>query len=334
MKSDPNIDELLCSFIDGELPPRQKTEVQRLAARDPKVGQRLRQLQSCRDLISVLPKAEAPDGMLEQIRQSLERRTLLGDRPVSSPGRAGAWHLRIRHLTAAAAMIALVGVLGVVVYQIVAPVAPVEEPSLFTNAEGVAEVTPGSPGTTATLVSDSGFTGRLELQTAAFVRADAFVKEAIMENGLSDFVEPETAGNKTTYRITAGRESLNRLVADLNTVWQASKSATLVVQTDRFAEPVVVKSVTPQQATKIIGQDNAEACAKAAREVAVLNSFAQDMPGQNVVAMANNSLDATGPVPMIPRPKFTSGESTAKTASPLPEGEVKASLEIVLLNTP
>ena len=54
MKSNSNIDELLCSFIDGELPPRQKTEVQRMAARDPQVSQRLRQLQNCKHLISVL----------------------------------------------------------------------------------------------------------------------------------------------------------------------------------------------------------------------------------------------------------------------------------------
>ena len=34
MKANPQIDELLCSFIDGELSLRQQTEVQRLVARD------------------------------------------------------------------------------------------------------------------------------------------------------------------------------------------------------------------------------------------------------------------------------------------------------------
>ena len=333
MKSNPSSDELLCSFIDGELSPRQKTEVQRLVARDPEVAQRLRQLQNCRNLVSVLPQAEAPDELLEQVKLSLERRTLLGDRPASSGGRAGTWHLRLRRLTAAAAMIALVGVLGVVVYQIVAPVTPVESPGPLANAGGVTAVVPVPSAVTTTVVSDSGFTGRLELRTAAFVQASAFVKDAIAENGLSELVESEIAGDRKTFRLAGSREGLNRLVADLNTVWRNSESATLVVQTDRFGDSVVVRSVTPQQAAKIIGQDNTEACAKVAREVAVLNSFAQDMPGQNIVAMADDNLDATVPVPVIPKPVFT-GDSTTRTLPPLPEGKVKATLEIVLLHTP
>ena len=45
MKEIPNLDELLNSFIDGELAPRQHTEVQRLMAHDQKIAQRLEQLQ-------------------------------------------------------------------------------------------------------------------------------------------------------------------------------------------------------------------------------------------------------------------------------------------------
>ena len=71
MKANRETDELLCSFIDGELPLRQQTEVQRLVARDPEVAQRLRQLQNCTNLVSALPRAEAPGEMLEQIRVSL-----------------------------------------------------------------------------------------------------------------------------------------------------------------------------------------------------------------------------------------------------------------------
>ena len=52
MKEIPNMDELLNSFIDGELTPRQQTEVQRLIAHEEKVAQRLRQLQKCKMLPS------------------------------------------------------------------------------------------------------------------------------------------------------------------------------------------------------------------------------------------------------------------------------------------
>ena len=39
------IDELLSGFIDDELPARQRTEAERLIAHDPKIEQRLVQLQ-------------------------------------------------------------------------------------------------------------------------------------------------------------------------------------------------------------------------------------------------------------------------------------------------
>ena len=122
MKANPNIDELLCSFVDGELPARQQTELQRLVARDPEVGRRLRQLQNCRTLVSALPRAEAPGELLEQIKLAVERKTLLAEQPASGVSTAGVIHLMARRFLAAAAMIALLGVLGFVVYQIVAPV--------------------------------------------------------------------------------------------------------------------------------------------------------------------------------------------------------------------
>ena len=64
MKGNRETDELLCSFIDGELPLRQQTEVQRLAARDPEVAHRLRQLQNCKNLVGAFyqPVGVAVDG--------------------------------------------------------------------------------------------------------------------------------------------------------------------------------------------------------------------------------------------------------------------------------
>ena len=84
MKANPNIDELLCSFIDGELPLRQQTEIQRLMAKDPEVARRLRQLQNTRALVGALPRAEAPAEMLDQIKFTLERRSLLDERPAAA----------------------------------------------------------------------------------------------------------------------------------------------------------------------------------------------------------------------------------------------------------
>lgn len=329
MKANRETDELLCSFIDGELPLRQQTEVQRLVARDPEVAQRLRQLENCKNLVTALPRAEAPGEMLEQIRVSLERRTLLEDRPLSSTSRAGARHLQIRRFIAAAAMIALLGGLGAVVYQILAPVAPTGPgtvPIAKTN-DSILSVT------TEPVVAVAGFSGRLELRTAAFAQADAFVKAAIEYNGLSNFSESETLGETRVYRVACSREGVNRLVADLDRIWENFQSATLSVDTDRFADPVVIEPVTLRQTAQIIGQDSAEACVEVAENVAVFNSFAREMPGREILSTTDDALSATVSLPRIPRPVFTSADPATKKILAPPEGNVKVSLIIVLLNT-
>lgn len=317
MKANRETDELLCSFIDGELPLRQQTEVQRLAARDPEVAQRLRQLQNSKNLISALPRTEAPKLMLEQIKQSLERRTLLEERPVLTGTRAGARHLKIRRFVAAAAMIALLGGLGAVIYQIVAPVSPT-----------------GVPGPVATTTDQpSGFSGRLELHTAAFAQADAFIKTRIEDNGLSGRSRAETIDGARVYHIESSPEGLNRLVADLGPIWQEFESAALVVDTERFADAVAVDPVTLQQTAKIISQDSAQACVAMARNVAVLNGFAQEMPGRNLPLVADDALGRAVPLPAIPRPVLTSADPETRKTTTVPEGKVKATLTIVLLNT-
>ncbi len=314
MKVNRETDELLCSFIDGELPLRQQTEVQRLVARDPEVAQRLRQLQNCKNLVSALPRAEAPGLMLEQIRHSLERRTLLEERPALNGTRVGAWHLKIRRFVAAAAMIALLGGLGVVVYQIVAPVAPT----------GVLQ---------PMAMAGPGFSGRLELRTAALTQTDGFLKAAIEDNGLATHARIETVDGRRIYRIESSPEGLNRLVADLGTIWQKFDSAALIVDTEHFGESVVVEPVTLQQTAQIINQDSMQASVTVAQDVAVLNSFAEAMPGRYLPLTTDDSLGTTVPLPTIPRPVLTSDDPETKKIPAVPEGKVKANLTIVLLNT-
>ena len=69
-----NIDELLNGFLDGELDDRHQTEVQRLLKHDKQIAERLKSLRNCKRIVSSLPYAEAPDGMLENIKASLEEK--------------------------------------------------------------------------------------------------------------------------------------------------------------------------------------------------------------------------------------------------------------------
>lgn len=334
MKANPQIDELLCSFIDGELPLRQQTEVQRLVARDAEVAKRLRQLQNCRNLINALPAEQAPADMLEQVKRSLERRTLLGDRAASTQNRAGLWHLKVRRFLAAAAMIALMGGLGAVVYQILAPVQPSGSGRLVADATDSGQMAPEVVETSAApiLVADEGFSGKLELRTAALNQADSFIKRAIENNGLKGFAQSQTLVDRRVYQIECSRKGLDRLVADLGTIWERFDSATLTVNTDRLADPVVVGPVTFRQTAQIIDQDSADASVRLARSTAVLNRFAEAMPGRDVLP-ASDDQTITIATPEISRPVMASNDPATKAIAAPPEDGVKTSLTIVLLNT-
>lgn len=336
MKANAHTDELLCGYIDGELSLRQQTEVQRMVARDPAVRQRLGQLQQSRNLVKALPRAEAPGEMLEQIRSTLERRTLLDERPSTAGTRAGSRHLKVRQFLATAAMIALVGVLGGVVYQIVAPVSPPASSGVVATSEDslpTESVAPVSRDIPAVAVADAGFSGRLELQTASMTQVGGFIHRVIENNGLAAYTEEQDLGDKRVFHVTCSMKGLNRIVADLRKGGQKIQSVALAVDTDRFAEPVVVEPVTLEQMAKIVDRDSAEARVETARDIAVMNVFAQAMPGREIQSITETSRDVGLPSLDIPMPALASDDEATKVIPAPPEGEMNASLTIVLLNT-
>ncbi len=336
MKPNPNLDELLSSFMDGELSPRQRTEVQRMAAHDPAVARRLRQLQNCRTLFCALPPAEAPGEMLEQIRQSLERKTLLQEHPVSARRSAGVIHLVLRKFVAAAAMIALVAVLGAVVYQIVAPIPGTGLPPVAAVKPNPSQPAPGELGgaAPAIVVADTGFSGRLELQTASFGSAESFVKRAIDTCGLVNVAEAEVASDRRTYRVVSTREGINRLVASLSDVWQEFDSASLRVHPPEDATaPVVIEGVRPDQMVAVIARNSTEASVETAQAYAVMNHMANNMPGAGILPLIQEDSGSLWAMDTVPMPKFTGPEESIKTPHTPAQGSAQASLTIVLLRT-
>lgn len=331
MKPNPNLDELLSSFMDGELSPRQRTEVQRMAAHDPQVARRLQQLQNTRSLFCSLPLEKAPSDLLEQIKTSLERHSLLQERPVLGNRSAGAWHLAFRRFVSAAAVIALMGVLGLVVYQIVSPVAPGGSTFVADSQRPLG----GEPSRTTApvvVVADAGFTGRLELQTARLTQADAFVARAIENSGLSSRSEPDLMDNKRVYRVTGTREEVDRLVASLSGVWQSFDHAAL--QVDRPADsggPVRVEAVTPEQAFGIVAQNSTEATVNAAQGYAVANHIAKNMPGREIRPLLQYEPSSLVASLNIPQPRETGPDTSTPTTQARPEGKAQVSLTIVLL---
>jgi hypothetical protein len=224
-EENPNIEELLNGYIDGELTERHRTEVERLISHDARIAQRLRELQKCKMLVSSLPRAEAPDEMLEQIKASLEERAPLAQEPSGFAERVGARHLLVRKVLTAAAMIGLVAVLAAVVYTIVVP-------------EGLSGVV--------------AFKGRLVLKTTNLLAVDAAINNAIEHNGISKHGGSGRQGDKNVYVLSSSREAMSSLLGDLKNVWGSFDSATLFVKTKTSGERVVDNVSTEQIADLII----------------------------------------------------------------------------------
>lgn len=239
-REEQNIEELLNRFIDGELMQREANEVKRLIAHDARIAQRFRELQKSKMLVGSLPRAEAPAEMLEEIKASLERKTLLGrraerfDEPRPFEGldeRAGARHLLVRKVLAAAAMIVLVAILSAVVYTIFAPVSGPERPT--------AEVR----------VLAAGSHRRLELKASNVIAVNGFINKAI-EDKLLDCSSSTRRAGKTEYTLSCNREDLNSLLTDLGSMWEETK---LVVDTGQVGGEKVFDGVSAEQFAEIVG---------------------------------------------------------------------------------
>lgn len=226
MKNDIDIDELLNSYIDGELTERQKTEVQRLISHDPEIAKRLAQLKKCRLLVASLPYEEAPEDMVELVTTSLERQTLLSEPQTTSDERKGARQLMFRKVLAAAAMIGLVTVLATVIYTIIRP--------------------------ESTNIPALGFTGRLELKTNNIIATDNVIDAAINNNDLADSVAIKRQGEKNIYTLTCRRDKLTSLLVNLENSWQQFDSHTLFVETKTPDRQVVIDNVSVKQIVGLI----------------------------------------------------------------------------------
>jgi hypothetical protein len=322
----PNIDELLNSFLDGELDARHQTEVQRLINHDKQIAERLQVLRNCKRLVSSLPYAEAPDGMLEDIKASLEGKKLTPSaaEPVSFSAhrqRQGARHLLLRRLTSVAAMIGLVAVLAAVIYSIVAPQVVTNKPVAVEKSEPAVTV--------ATAEKPAPFTGRLELKTSSPSEVAAFINKAIEYNIPSDERTAAVPGKlRESHTLICSRQNLRVLMDELGTIWDKINSATLLVNTDRPEGQIVVDAVTPEQIIEIAKQDDFETQIKTAKYFAAMNNMAELSPGKEVLIAIDNS---TLGLITIPKPVLTSSEKTIKKPSAQTEDNREVHLTITVL---
>jgi hypothetical protein len=311
-RRDQDIEELLNSFIDGELTPEQRAEVERLVAGDEQIARRLHDLQKCKILMEALPRAEAPAGTLERIQASLHEESVPGTRVGPSDERREKRLFVDRRVLAVAAMVAVMAALAVVIYTVSTPEA------------GPQPQTPiGPPPTVAVM---PGFDGRLELSAGAFTEVVAFISKAIDESGLSACVDVRILKDKNVYALSCDKEDLNVLLGDLAGVWDRFTSATLFVQTEPFGSQVAVHAVTAEQIGKVVNQESREMGIEVAKDLAVLNNMAKLTPGHEILAV----LDEKKPSLPVPKAFLTSGQPTPRQAPRPKPDEQQVRLTIVV----
>lgn len=92
----PNLEEQLSAYLDGELTAAERAEVEAWLAEDERARRTFAALKRQAAMLGGLPRAKAPDDLLELVTARMERRELLGDAAGSfGPGfsfrRVGRW---------------------------------------------------------------------------------------------------------------------------------------------------------------------------------------------------------------------------------------------------
>lgn len=335
-EKESKIEELLNSYLDGELSQREQVEVQRLVSSDERVARRLRELERCRLLVSSLPPAEPPAQVVAGIKKLLLGR-LASVAGGQDDARLGAKHLFVRQVLAASVIIGLAGLLMAVVYQIVgpekmtprtvavqtAPAAPSPEQSRGIAPQAVplgAEKTIAAEDKTGV-----GFYS-LQLETSNFVAVDAFVNKLLIESPWLRFDAAKEKPGRSVYRVICSRGGLDTLVSDLAPAWTKFDSTTLIVHTG-VGQYITVESVQPEQIAKIANQDTPDGRVKLAKDFAVLNDVERLSHAVQMLALANRDYPE---LTTIPRPVLTSAEKRVADAPKNASDRVRVDLTIIV----
>ncbi len=324
-EKDSKIEELLNSYIDGELSPEECAQVEQLVSSDASIASQLKALERCKLLVSSLPPAEPPAYLVSGIKELLQNRLVTGD-VEHIERRRGRRHLFTRQLMAASLMIGLLGIMAAVVYKIVGPERQVSPTVAVQPQTNILPARTNKVVVAKPQAADMGLYS-LQLQTSDFVAVDAFVNKLLDESSWLKYEATRESPGRSVYRVLCSKGGLEALVADLSTIWSKFDSATLVVRTDDAGQYATVTAVKPEQIPEIVNQDTPDGRIRLAKDFAVLNNIEMDSPGRNVMAFVNRDYsEMTG----IPKPVLTSG---AKRAVNVPAGamdRVRVDLNIVV----
>jgi hypothetical protein len=115
MSENENIEAKLCSYVEGDLDPAGRAEIEKYLLANPQYRPLIAELSRTRGLLRKLPRESAPAELLETLSGQIERSALLGD---DAGETAGSRSSRLPHLAAWAAVLMLTGGLAAVIYRV------------------------------------------------------------------------------------------------------------------------------------------------------------------------------------------------------------------------
>ncbi|MFA6186817.1 MAG: hypothetical protein WC770_06375 [Phycisphaerae bacterium] len=303
MKDMEQIEELLNSYIDGELDERKSNEVKRLIDHDKKIFDIYDSLKRYKDLMDSVSQIPCPDGLGDNINKHLERQILLADTSVYSHS-AGRRHLIIRRFMTAAAMIALAAVLSFVILDIFIPKSSRDK--FFADAmrkktfkEALYEKPfPNESASTAQQqdipiipAKSSGvpLVAVLTLETKNPIEVDWLVAKALTTTGIfNQTTAIDRQPGSVKYVINCSNESVVKLLAELSFVWPQCRSAKLDIGTEQTGKYITVNNISAQQAMDICKADAYPVRLRMANDLAAINKAA----AENIEKLyALNSID-------------------------------------------
>jgi hypothetical protein len=306
---DSNRDELFNSFVDGELSPRQRTEVKRLAAHDQDVAGRIRQIENVRNLLRSLPREDPPDEIADNVRRLLERQSLLGDRDLSVSDRPRRY-LILSKLRAVAAVLLLMGALVVLIHNIVSPLDTSGNSGLASSAPEDVTLN-GGPAPVETVNST------FQLHLAESTNLAEVLDEAVADHGLSAQVSRQLGDNQEVYRFECEKKDLGQVLTRLQNVWGAVDRARFVMASDSGQEAVVIESADPRTVTRVLDQKTPGSRFRFARQIA---------------ADQASRIPSSDGIPPIARPVLTAGTEAPQGTALTFTGEGKVQLTIELIH--
>jgi hypothetical protein len=115
MSENENIEARLCSYVEGDLDPAGRADIEKYLLANPQYRPLIEELARTRGLLRKLPRESAPAELLETLSGQIERSALLGD---DVGDVAGTRTNRLPHLAAWAAVLVLTGGLAAVIYRV------------------------------------------------------------------------------------------------------------------------------------------------------------------------------------------------------------------------